>query len=201
MSQCRIKSSHGRGIYMAVIMSESLELPHVLQQKATHPCYNNLQLWNAKLCRGEILPALPPPPPQLLWQRQKRSKELHWEKEASAQQLFPCTPNLCQLWQGTWLYSLDFSKGVIGAAELITSKSWTCSFQLLVRVWQKSCRNPCLGGEAAAGSWDLQTPGHVFFQQWESLEERLSSAAKFQGRKLYPSTIKEIKVIKCSMIQ
>lgn len=47
MSQCRIQSSHGRGIHIAAIMSESLEMLGVLE----HCCYN-LQLWNAKLCKG-----------------------------------------------------------------------------------------------------------------------------------------------------
>lgn len=60
--------------------------------------------------------------------------------------------------------SANYSRGLdsiswisaAGAAELITSKSSACSLWLLVRVWQKSCRNPCLGGKVAAGSWGLR---------------------------------------------
>lgn len=44
MSQCRIQSSHGRGIHIAAIMSESLEMLGVLEQEATHLCCYNLQL-------------------------------------------------------------------------------------------------------------------------------------------------------------
>lgn len=48
-------------------MSQNLELPYVLEQETTHPCCNNLQLWNAKLCKGDILPSP-------LWQRQKKEQ-------------------------------------------------------------------------------------------------------------------------------
>lgn len=173
-------------------MSESLELPHVLEHTPA-----------AIICSCEMQESVKErfSPPHFD-KGKKRARNCSGRRKHQLNGYFRAHPscliclsssNLCQLQQRTWLHFLDFSKGAIGADELITSKSWTCSLQLLVRVWQKSCRNPCLGGEAAAGSWDLQIPEHVLFQQWESLKERLSSAAKFQGRKLYPSTIKELK--------
>lgn len=126
----------------------------------------------------------------------KESRELQWDKEASSQPLFfyahPTTANCSR-----GLDSIS-CKGATGADELITSKKRTCSLWLLVTVWQKSCRNPCVKG----GKQQLKavTRRHQSMSSSNS-KSPLSSAIKFQGRELHPNTIKEIKDIKYFTIQ
>lgn len=58
MPQCRIKSSHVRGIYIAVVAGESLEQLHILEQEDTHPCKFAAMKYKTLLCNKEILPCL-----------------------------------------------------------------------------------------------------------------------------------------------
>lgn len=135
LSHCQLRSSHGRGIYIAAIMS--LKLPQILEQEATYPCCSNFQLWNLKSHKEEILP------PTTLTKAKREQGIAVGEESTRSTAILTHTQPL-PITAETWLCFLVFSKGAIGADALITSESQTCFLRLLAKVWQKCCRNLCL---------------------------------------------------------
>lgn len=145
-------------------MSESLKLPQILEWEATYPSCSNFQLWNQKFRKEEILP------PTALT-KAKRKPGTGVGEGSTRSTAIPTHTQTLTITAETWLCFLDFSKGAIGADELITSESRTCFLRLLVRVWQKCCRNLCLERELwlQAGTYRHQCTS-------SSLEERQLSS-------------------------